>query len=194
MNPQLTASQGLYSVPCGFVAGELESVRPIVDVYSINTAEEICAACRSAIALAPRTYPPDQPTSKDLAGAPAWYDFELTAWQIGERIRQTLAAKPRLRRDTKVQECLLAVLEYPNLRRGRQPFVTNLGYIAARARASRIATFLRDKDIDGQVIHTLLKMKAPGFASEVAPLLHAQHTWIRNLAKKYLARYAARAV
>ncbi|MGB8459063.1 MAG: hypothetical protein WCE50_15165 [Candidatus Acidiferrum sp.] len=64
-----------------------------------------------------------------------------------------------------------------------------LGFVAARQHAKTLAPFLRDLDVDGQVVYTLIKMKAPDFVSEVEPLLQSDKTWIRNLAKKYLSRY-----
>ena len=35
----------------------------------------------------------------------------------------------------------------------------------------------------------VLKMRVPGFAPQVQPLLESEHTWIRKLAKRYLSRY-----
>ena len=77
-----------------------------------------------------------------------------------------------------------------NLRRGRQSFVMALGFTGAAHLAPRVARFLADPDVDGQVIDTLLKMRAPGFVAAVRPLLTDTHAWIRNLAKKYVARYS----
>jgi hypothetical protein len=64
-----------------------------------------------------------------------------------------------------------------------------LGFVAARQHAKTLSPLLRDPDVDGQVLDTLIKMKASGFASEVEPLLQCDKTWIRNLAKRYLSRY-----
>src|SRR5215471_1085433 len=40
-----------------------------------------------------------------------------------------------------------------------------------------------------QVVDTLLKMRAGGFADAVAPLVQSDKAWIRRLAKKYVGRY-----
>jgi hypothetical protein len=157
----------------------------------LHTSAQISDVCRQTLALAPRDYPPDLPMSELLLGAPAWYDFEHQAWERGELVRQSLAAAPRLRRNEEVHQSLLAVVEYPNLRRGRQPFAHNLGCVAAAPHAVRLVPYLRDPDIAGQVLAALLKMKAAGYVSEVEPLALSKYAWIRNLAKTYLARYRA---
>jgi hypothetical protein len=66
-----------------------------------------------------------------------------------------------------------------------------LGFVAARRYAEALAPFLNDKDVDGQVLDTLIKMKSPGFTQEANSLLHSDKIWIRRLAKKYLDRYSA---
>ncbi|MDT8069153.1 MAG: hypothetical protein ROO76_13390 [Terriglobia bacterium] len=76
-----------------------------------------------------------------------------------------------------------------NLRRGRQSFIIAMGYTSARQYAAGLVPMLSDVDVDGQVLHTLLKMKAPGFASDVRPLQKSDKTWIRRLANKYLDRF-----
>lgn len=64
-----------------------------------------------------------------------------------------------------------------------------LGFVGARQFAMRLVPFLCDSDVDGQVLDTLLKMKAGGHGQAVAPLAHSNKAWIRRLAKKYLERY-----
>ena len=49
-----------------------------------------------------------------------------------------------------------------NLRRGRQSFIMLLGFKAAEPFAGEIAHDLRDRDVDGHVLDTPLKMRAPG--------------------------------
>ena len=155
-----------------------------------TTEEEILAAVQLALEMAPSELPPDLPTRPDLLGAPGWYPFELRAWELGEGIRQGLVRSPRLKTRAVVQEALLAVVERRSLRRGRQPFVLNLGHFAASAMAHRLAPFLADADIDGQVIDALLRMRAGGFAAQVAPLSTSNRAWVRRLARRYLDRFA----
>ena len=148
--------------------------------------EEILAACEEAIRLAPAEFPPTLPPSKELSGAPEWYSFERAAWPIGERVRRAFVENPRLKKNDAVAE----VATYRNLRRGRQSFVMALGFVAARRYADAVAPFLGDPDVDGQVLNTLIKMKAQGYTREATSLLHSDKVWIRRLAKKYVDRYS----
>jgi hypothetical protein len=151
--------------------------------------EEILAACEQALRLAPAEYPRTLPPSRELMGAPEWYSFESEAWPIGEGIRRALVENPRLRKKDAVLAKVAEVATCRNLRRGRQSFIMALSFVAARRYAEALVPLLNDADVDGQVLDTLIKMKAPGFAPEVASLLHADKTWIRRLAKKYVDRY-----
>lgn len=163
----------------------------------LRARQRVMDICRDALALAPDTYPPDLPPQKGpLAPGRAmpevsdWYRFEHQTWPMGEEVRQTFQKWPRLKRDPAATESVMEVVECAALRRGRQSFVMALGFTAAAHLAPRVARFLNDPDIDGQVIDTLLRMKASGFSEDVKPSLTAQHTWIRNLAKKYVSRYS----
>jgi hypothetical protein len=122
-------------------------------------------------------------------GAPDWYDFEHEAWGIGESIRRAFVKTPRFKRKEVILAKVAGVVTWRNLRRGRQSFIMAIGFVAARRYAETLVPFLRDPDVDGQVLYTLVKMRAPGFAHEVASLLHAKQTWKRNLAKTYVSRY-----
>ena len=153
--------------------------------------ESVTAACEAALGLAPDHFPPDLPTNEVLAGAPDWYAFEHRAWEIGEEIRQALSANRKLRQNSAVQESMLRVALERNLRRGRQPFVTNLAFKSAQPLAKYLVAFLNDPDIDGQVVAALLKMQAAGYCAEVSPLTQSRYGWIRTLAQKYLRTYPA---
>jgi hypothetical protein len=152
--------------------------------------QRLMDSCRDALALAPQVYPSDLPPREELLGVPDWYPFEHQAWDIGESIRQSFQQVPRLKRDPAALESVMDVVDCVNLRRGRQSFVMALGFTAAAPLAPRIARFLADRDVDGQVIDTLLKMRVPAFVDAVRPLLTDKHAWIRNLATKYVARYS----
>jgi RecG-like helicase len=82
------------------------------------------------------------------------------------------------------------VATYRNLRRGRQSFVMAPGFVAARQFADTVALFPSDLDVDGQVLDTLIRMKAPGYTREAISLLRSYKVWIRRLAKKYVERYS----
>jgi hypothetical protein len=150
--------------------------------------QEIISLCDRAEALAPQELPPTLSAKSDLLGAPEWYQFERDSWPIGEKIRQALAATPSLKKNEAIQERIIRVVENRNLRRGRQSFVMALAYAAAANISGRLVPFLSDPDIDGQVVNTLLKMRAMDFSAQVRPLLQSDKSWIRKEAKRYLER------
>jgi len=154
-----------------------------------GTKERILDACQRVLAGTPKFFPPNPPTNKDLRGEPDWYGFEHTAWSIGEGIRLSLKANPKLKTDEEILNMIVHVIKAVNLRRGRQSFVMCLEFAGAAKHAADIAGFLSDHDIQGQVVNTLLKMKAKGFTGQVAPLLGSKQAWIRNYAKTYIERY-----
>jgi hypothetical protein len=157
---------------------------------TVVSKEEILTACEEAIRLAPAEFPPTLPPSKELSGAPEWYSFEYAAWPIGESIRRAFVENPRHKKNDAVLAKVAEVATYRNLRRGRQSFVMALGFVAARRYADTVAPFLSDPDVEGQVLDTLIKMKAPGYTREAISLLHSDKVWIRRLAKKYVDRYS----
>ncbi len=151
--------------------------------------ENLLIVLDKAILLAPLEFPEDLSSKKELLGNSEWYDFEYKAWKIGENIRQFLLQNPKLKKDKNILNKILEVIKTVNLRRGRQSFVLLLGFVGAKSFAPEIVSFLDDKDIDGYILDTLLKMKAEGFAEKVKPLLNSEATWIRKLAKKYCERF-----
>lgn len=155
-----------------------------------TTPDAVTAACAAAKSLAPSEYPADLTPDRFTGGAGAWYGFENAAWKIGETIRLSFQATPRLKRDPSALNAVVDVVRCRNVRRGRQSFVMALGFTGAVRRAPAISEYLADPDIDGHVVGTLLKMRAAGYGQAVAPLLDAPHAWIRNLARRYLDRFA----
>jgi hypothetical protein len=153
------------------------------------SAEDILGACEKALLLAPALYPPTLPPFKELREAPDWHSFEHEAWGIGESVRRSFVQNPKFKKNQAVLNRVVEVACCRNLRRGRQSFIMALGFVAARQYAKTLTPFLSDPDVGGQVIYTLIKMKASGFVPEVEPLLESDKTWIRNLAKKYLSRF-----
>jgi hypothetical protein len=154
----------------------------------LTSAQDIIASCERALSLAPDSYPPTLADSP-LLRAPEWYSFEHEAWPIGEAVRQACSRNPNLRKHPELFSKVTEVATCRNLRRGRQSFILALGFVGARRHADAIAGSLDDPDVQGQVVYTLLKMKAEGFALAVRPLLSAKHAWIRRLAQRYLDRY-----
>jgi hypothetical protein len=153
------------------------------------SADEILEVCEKALSLAPALYPPTLPPFKEFPEVPDWDSFEHEAWGIGESVRRSFVQHPKFKKNDDLLNKVVEVAVCRNLRRGRQSFIMALGFVAARQHAKTLSRFLNDPDVDGQVVYTLIKMKAPGFIPEVEPLLQSDKTWIRNLAKKYLGRY-----
>ncbi len=156
---------------------------------TLGTTEAIVAACVAVKTAAPTEFPPDLPPDPRISNVPAWYAFEHSAWPIGESIRQSLSSNPKLKKDPIVLRAILDVVCFPNLRRGRQSFVMALGFSAAVNHAATLAPFMSDPDIGGQVIHTLLKMRAPGFGGQATSLLSHKQAWVRRLAQRYIDRF-----
>ncbi len=150
---------------------------------------EIYNLLAKAKMFAPLEFPKDLPTRKELLGNSDWYDFEIQTWNIGENIRQLFVVNPTLRKNKDILDKILEIIKTVNLRRGRQSFVLLLGFVGAKPLAPELVDFLEDKDIDGHILDTLLKMKAGEYTKQIKPLLNSNATWIKNLAKKYCERY-----
>jgi hypothetical protein len=96
---------------------------------------------------------------------------------------------PKLRKRTAPIGKVAKVATYRNLRCGRQSFVMAMGFVDARQYAAALVPFLDDPDVDGQIVDTLLKMRAAGYTHAVGGLLRSEKAWIRRLARKYIERY-----
>jgi hypothetical protein len=161
----------------------------VVNASVPESEEHIIAACERALSIAPPEWPVDLPPSKELFGAREWYPFEHEAWAIGESIRRALVKHPKLKKRTALVSKVAEVATCRNLRHGRQSFVMAIGFVDACPFAATLVPFLRDADVEGHVIDTLLKMKAGGFSHAVSPLLQSEKSWIRRKARKYVDRY-----
>jgi len=131
------------------------------------------------------------PPDECLGGVSAWREFEGQIWSIGEEIRQLFLKAPRLRDDEVLQGQLVEIACDRRAHRGRQSFVTLLGDRSCVRHAERLVEHLDDPLVDGQVISTLYKMRAPGHSDAIEPLLDDMMVWVRNEAKRYLAWEAA---
>lgn len=148
--------------------------------------EIIFQLCNKALALAPEEYPPTLPTSRELLGAPQWYPFEHQAWKLGEEVRQVFLKQPKLKKVKEIQDKIIEVVKCQNLRRGRQSFIILLGFKDANQFKNILVPLLKDDDVDGQTLDSLIKMRAYEFPDKVVPHLSSRYTWIKNLAKKYI--------
>jgi len=120
---------------------------------------------------------------------PEWHDFEHEIWKIGEEIRQAMNAMPKLRADSDLQERILHIAKNRRAKRGRQSFIMLLAYKPCMPVASALASELQDSLVDGHVIYTWRKMQDPSHVKEVAPFLSAPKKWVKDEAKKYIAKY-----
>ena len=151
--------------------------------------ERALSLVAKAEALIPERRVPDLAPMANHPDVPEWHGFEWEVWEIGEQIRQLLVEHPALRKDRKLQEGFVRISTNAKAKRGRQSFVILLGFKSCQVHAATIATQIGDPAVTGHVISTLTKMRAGGFADTVRPYVESNVTWIRNEAKKYMARY-----
>lgn len=137
----------------------------------------------------PSTEQPDLPPGELTQGAPEWYPFEYSIWQLGDRIRGALDQAPALRGDPELCGLFLQVARDRRAKRGRQPFVMLFGYRRCAPFAERLVSEIDDWQVTGHVIDSLLKMSAPGFAALVSPHQASKFAWIRKKANTYYDRY-----
>ncbi len=140
--------------------------------------------------LIPKELLHDLPPMKDCLDAPEWYDFEYSLWDIGEKIRQLMVVNKHCKPSQNQIERIVDIAINPIAKRGRQSFILLLGYKKYQKYANKIASQIKDEHVDGHVISTLYKMQAPNFIDEIAPYeFYKKRTWVRNEAKRYLAKY-----
>jgi hypothetical protein len=127
--------------------------------------EEVVAACELAIGLAPFEWLADLPAPGGLPGSlglPQWHAFERDTWPIGESIRRAFVQFPKLKKRAALIGKVVEVATHRNLRRGRQSFVMAMGFVDTSQYAATLVPFLSDSDVDGQIVHTLLKKMSLG--------------------------------
>ena len=137
--------------------------------------------------IVPKNYPEDQEVSK-TSGQPEWYGFEHETWSAGEQIRALLKDTPKLKKDSGIQTGITEIMNFKNLRRGRQSFVMLLGNISCKKHHQAIAGKLEDPDINGHILSTLYKMKVYDYQKEALKLTNSKFPWVRKLAKKYIEK------
>ena len=151
--------------------------------------ERVLSLLASAELLIPARGVPDLAPMADHPDVPEWHDFEWKVWEFGEQIRRLLAQHPALRKDQGLQEAFVRISTDGKAKRGRQSFVMLLGFKCCQVHSATLATQIADPTVTGHVILTLTKMRADGFADIVRPYVDSNITWIRNEAKRYMARY-----
>ncbi|PRB07510.1 hypothetical protein [Microbacterium sp. MYb64] len=64
-----------------------------------------------------------------------------------------------------------------------------LGTVKATSHSDRLAYMLDNWAVDGHVIGVLYRMRTGDYVEQIRPFLQSQSTWIRNEAKRHLAKY-----
>lgn len=140
-----------------------------------------------AESLIPQADMPPLPFMENCPDVHDWYEFEHQLWDVGEEIRQLIANEHKeLNKEQSNRVCRICTDK--NGKRGRQSFIMLLGKKRYYEYASEITKLLSDDDIDGHVISTLYKMGTIEYQQLVEPFLNNEMTWIRNEAKRYIAR------
>lgn len=137
--------------------------------------------------IPPLLLPKLPPSKPKWSTEPEWRAFEYALWRLGEEIRQVTARYKAARFTPEQLRRVLAVAVHPRAQRGRQSFILLLGYKKYQDCAAALARQLADPDVTGQVIDTLYKMQAAGYAAQIQPYL--QDGNVRRYAKRYLAKY-----
>ena len=148
---------------------------------------EINAILSEAEQLIPDTVLPDLPMLPEM-GACEWHPFELALWQNGEEIRQLILAEKNKTNSGQIER-ICRICTDPRAKRGRQSFVLLLGRACYVPYAPVVAELLTDENVAGQAVDTLYKMRTPDYTARIEPLTRHKHTWIRNIAKKYMHKY-----
>lgn len=151
--------------------------------------EQIILKIENAERLIPEVLVPDLPGQEECPDIPEWYSFEHSVWSAGEQIRSIFKNNPKLKKDPEIQEKILEICLRPEAKRGRQSFLLLLGSTHCSNYSDEIADLLKDDNVCGHAIDTLLKMNAGNYVKQIEPLTSHKITWIRNNAKKYIQKY-----
>jgi len=150
---------------------------------------KIAELINDAHLLIPSEPVPDLPSSPYTIGASEWHDFEHKIWKIGEDIRQLFTKQTVLRSDIHLQAAILDICIARNAKRGRQSFVSLLGYKSCIRHAPILVSEIDDPSVEGHIIDSLLKMGASQYINEVRPFVKHETTWIRKKAITYCERF-----
>ena len=126
----------------------------------------------------------------EFSDIPGWHSYEARIWEIGEKIRETLITEKLLRKDIELLDKYLPICLERRLKRGRQSFITLFGFKHCQPYAASLSSQIDDSHVNGHIIHTFNKMKVAGFGKMILPFTESEKAWIRNEAKKYMAKYA----
>lgn len=151
-----------------------------------STREAIEQRILKAYQLMPNARPADLSPTDTIPDVPAWHDYEHKLWRLGEEVRQLLGKQPNLRKDESLCSSIFGIVANRAGMRGRQSWVSLFGCKPCSNWALKITGLLPDPDIDGHVISTLNKMKAPRFTEKILPYRDSRTAWVRKEASRYL--------
>jgi hypothetical protein len=112
-------------------------------------------------------------------------DYEGMIWDIGEKFRQIIKEKKKLKGNEKLFGGIEKVALNKLYGKGRESFVMLLGQYGGKAYISTLTELLDDEIISGHAVYALRVLKAKEAAEHVRPFLNSDITWVRNEAKKY---------
>lgn len=129
---------------------------------------------------------------RGVAGAPDWLVFEMKIWELGEQLRTSVKKYASVRaRAGVIVEAATQILGEKKFGKGRQAFALLLGDIGGISCANALGTALRDTDVRGHALKSLLKLKIAGFEQEAKQILEEDAGWVRSSAKRYLMQSGA---
>ena len=150
-----------------------------------NEMEDLLSAAESLI---PDSIIPDLPYMTSAPDVHEWHNFELALWNTGEKIRQLISQHKKPLTQNQLER-ILNICQDKRAARGRQSFVMLLGRKQYADFSHRLISLLNDDDIDGHVIDTLYKMRAPGYSTIITPFLQHNRSWIRKAAERYIQKF-----
>lgn len=150
-----------------------------------NEMEYLLSAAESII---PDSIMPDLPYMTSAPDVHEWHSFELTLWNTGEKIRQLISLHKKSLTQNQLER-ILNICQDKRAARGRQSFVMLLGRKQYADFSHRLISLLNDEDINGHVIDTLYKMRAPGYSTVITPFLQHNRSWIRKAAERYIQKF-----
>ena len=151
--------------------------------------EQLLTKIENAERVIPEDIVPNLPGQKDFPDVPEWHSFEHSVWSAGEQIRGLFKKNPGLKKDPEIQERILKICLRNQAKRGRQSFILLLGSPIFSEYSDEVSSLLKDDDVCGHAVDTLIKMRAGNYINQVEPLSTHKITWIRNKAKKYIQKY-----
>ena len=139
--------------------------------------------------LIPQTLEPDLETTSTLTTAPAWRQFELSVWEIGEQIRQITSEHISLRKDTELLDKIIEICINRNAKSGRQSFIMLLWFKHCEKYSGLLVKHLDDVNVRGHIIQGLNKMQANGYGKLIEPFTSDKTTWVKKQAKLYIEKF-----